>query len=319
MKYVGLQQQIARNNVYSILLLLGFPILILVATYTIIYFTSYDEVLMGRSVEVANETFINAIPFVLGGVGVWFLIAYFFNSKMIEFTSGSHTLERSSNMRVYNLTENLCMSVGMKMPKLQIIESNALNAFASGISEKTYTVTITRGLMERLNDKELEGVIAHELMHIRNKDVRLLVVSLIFVGIFSIIVQSVFRGILYGAMGGNRKRDDKDGGGGAMIVILIVSVVAYFISLLFKLALSRKREYMADSGAAQMTKDPLALASALRKISGNSNVSSVKNDDIKEMFIDNPPNESMGFLGGLGGLFSTHPPIEKRIQILEQF
>lgn len=321
MKYVGLQQQIARNNVYSILLLLGFPILILAATYTIVYFTSYDEVLMGRSVAVANETFINAIPFVLAGVAVWFLIAYFFNSKMIEFTSGSHTLERSSNMRVYNLTENLCMSVGMKMPKLQIIESNALNAFASGISEKTYTVTITRGLMERLDDKELEGVIAHELMHIRNKDVRLLIVSLIFVGIFSIIVQSVFRGILYGAMGGgNRKRDDKDGGGGgAMIVILIVSVVAYFISLLFKLALSRKREYMADSGAVQMTKDPLALASALRKISGNSNVSSVKNDDIKEMFIDNPPNDSMGFLGGLGGLFSTHPPIEKRIQILEQF
>jgi len=319
MKYVGLQQQIARNNVYSILLLLGFPALILVATYAIVYFTTYDEMLMGPSVALANETFINAVPFVLAGVGVWFLIAYFFNSKMIQFTSGSHTLERSSNMRVYNLTENLCMSVGMTMPKLQIIESNALNAFASGISEKTYTVTITRGLMERLNDKELEGVIAHELMHIRNKDVRLLVVSLIFVGIFSIIVQSVFRGILYGAMGGNRKRNDKDGGGGAMIVILIVSVVAYFISLLFKLALSRKREYMADSGAAQMTKDPMALASALRKISGNSNVSSVKNDDIKEMFIDNPPNDSMGFLGGLGGLFSTHPPIEKRIQILEQF
>jgi heat shock protein HtpX len=118
---------------------------------------------------------------------------------------------------------------------------------------------------------------------------------------------------------GGRRKNDKDSGGAAIIIILVISVVAYFLSLMFKLALSRKREYMADAGAAQMTKNPRALASALRKISGNSDVKNVKSDDVKEMFIDNPPKqESMGLMGGLGNLFSTHPPIDKRIQVLEQ-
>ena len=319
MKYVGLQEQITKNNTKSILLLLGFPTILLASTYAVIYFLNVNE-FGNYDVELTNQLFIKYVPFVLIGVGIWFAIAYFGHSAMINFASGSHTLERKSNMRVYNLTENLCMSVGMKMPKLQIIESSALNAFASGLNEKNYTVTLTRGIIEALDDDELEGVIAHELMHIRNKDVRLLIISLIFVGIFSLVVQMIFRGVLYGAIGGNRKKNDKDGGGAAVLIILLVSVVAYFLSLLFKLALSRKREYMADSGAAQMTKKPLALAGALRKISGNSKISEVKSDDIKEMFIENGPDEgAMGFLGGLGGLFSTHPPIEKRIHVLEQF
>jgi heat shock protein HtpX len=219
---------------------------------------------------------------------------------------------------VYNLTENLCMGIGMTMPKLQIIESDSLNAFASGINQKTYTVTLTRGILNSLDDSELEGVIAHELMHIRNKDVRLLIISIIFVGIFSFLIQFAFRSILYGSMFNNRK-NGKDNGAALMIVILLVSLVAYFLGLLFKFALSRKREYMADAGAAQMTKNPLALASALRKISGNADLSEVKSEDIQEMFIENPPGSSAGLLGDIGSFFSTHPPIEKRIQILEQF
>ncbi|MEY3084423.1 MAG: hypothetical protein RL037_603 [Bacteroidota bacterium] len=318
-EYIGLQQQIKRNNTRSILLLAGFPALILGAFYAIVAVGAKNE-LGNFDVQLANELFISGLPLVFISVGIWFLIAFFSHSTMINLATGAKTLERKENMRVYNLTENLCMSVGMKIPKLQIIESDALNAYASGISEKTYTVTLTRGIIDTLNDQELEGVIAHELMHIRNRDVRLLIISIIFVGIFSFIIQVAFRSLMYGALsGGNRRKDGKDNGAGLMLVILLVSLVAYFLSLLFKFALSRKREYMADAGAAQMTRNPLALASALRKISGNAEVEAVKSEDIQEMFIENPPGSTAGFLGEIGSLFSTHPPIDKRIKVLEQF
>ena len=318
MKYVGLQEQITSNNRKSVFLLLGFPGILIGAVYAVLMFTSYDEYGGGVDSSMTNDMFVQVIPYVLIGTGIWFLIAYLGHSAMIDYASGAKSIERKENMRVYNLTENLCMSTGMKMPKLKIIESDALNAFASGLNEKNYSVTLTRGIINKLDDDELEGVIAHELMHIRNNDVRLLVISIIFVGIFSLIIQIAFRSFLYGSMTRSRRKDK--GGGGIMIVILVVSIIAYFISLLFKFALSRKREFMADAGAAEMTRNPLALASALRKISGNSKIDDIKSDDVKEMFIENGPDEtSANFLGGLGGLFSTHPPIKERIQVLEQF
>ncbi|MDC1202775.1 M48 family metallopeptidase [Crocinitomicaceae bacterium] len=319
MKYVGLQEQITSNNRKSIFLLIGFPGVLLGAVYAVLMFASYNETGGGVDTHMANDMFIEAMPFVFIGTGIWFLIAYWGHSAMIDYASGSKTLERKENMRVYNLTENLCMAAGMKMPKLKIIETEALNAFASGLNEKNYSVTLTRGIINKLDDDELEGVIAHELMHIRNKDVKLLVISIIFVGIFSLIIQIAFRSLLYGSMTRSRRKDGK-GGGGLIIVILVVSLVAYLISLLFKFALSRKREFMADAGAAEMTRNPLALANALRKISGNSKIDSVKSDDVKEMFIDNGPDDtSSNFLGGIGGLFATHPPIKDRISVLEQF
>lgn len=319
MTYIGLDQQVRSNNFKSTLLLLAFPLLILVGVFAVTYIFNIDAD-GNPDMDAALESFIQTVPIVLAIVGVWFLIAFWGHSKMIDLATGSHTLERKENMRVYNLTENLCMSVGMKMPKLKIIESPSLNAFASGLTEKNYTVTLTRGIINHLNDEELEGVIAHELMHIRNKDVRLLVITIIFVGIFSVVVNVLFRTFLHSLFAGNRnKKSDGKGGGGAIIVVLIVAVVIYFLSIIFKFALSRKREYMADAGAAQMTRNPRALAMALRKISGNHHVE-VRNDDVQEMFIENRPDDnSMGFLGGIGNLFSTHPPIEKRIQLLEQF
>lgn len=319
MTYIGLDAQVRSNNFKSTLLLMGFPLLILLGVFAITYVFSIDAD-GNPQMDLALQSFLQSIPIVLIVVAVWFFIAFWGHSKMIDLATGSKTLQRKENMRVYNLTENLCMSVGMKMPKLKIIESPALNAFASGLTENSYTVTLTRGIINHLNDEELEGVIAHELMHIRNKDVRLLVITIIFVGIFSIVVNIAFRTFLHSLFANNRSRkSDGKGGGGAIIVVLIVAVVIYFLSIIFKFALSRKREYMADAGAAQMTRNPSALASALRKISGNHHVDT-KNDDVQEMFIENTPKDnSMGFLGGIGNLFSTHPPIEKRINLLEQF
>ncbi len=317
--FVGIQTQIRRNNTKSILLLIAFPLLILASVFAVVYLLNFytNE---NPDPAYAVDAFLDAIPFVLIAVSIWFIIAYFAHNKMISMATKSQPLERKENMRVYNLVENLCMSVGMKMPAVRIIESDALNAFASGLKQKDYTVTLTRGLIEKLDDDELEGVIAHELMHIRNKDVRLLVVTIIFVGIFAFVVQIAFRSFLYGGMGMNNRRRGKDSGGGQlMIIILVVAFLAYLISMIFKFALSRKREYMADSGAAEMTRKPWALASALKKIAPNHHVK-VRSEEVQQMFIENTPKDtSAGLFGGLGGLFSTHPPIEKRIKFLEQF
>ena len=307
MQYLGIRQQIARNNTKSILFLLAFPLLILVGAYVVLY------ILLDQDIERTNAQFLSIIPMVLIGVAVWFFISYFFHTQMIQSATHSRPLERRENMRVYNLTENLCMSVGMTMPKLYIIESDALNAFASGINEKTFAVTLTRGIINRLNDEELEGVIAHELTHIRNRDVRLLIVTIVFVGIFATIADFALRMLLNGSMSSSRSRkNDKGGGALVLLIILLVAGAIYFLSILFKLALSRSREYMADAGAVELTRNSLALASALKKISGHSTIREVQNDEVKELFID---YKAQGFFS----LFATHPPIEKRIQVLEQY
>ena len=307
MQYLGIRQQIARNNIKSILFLLAFPLLILVGAYVVLY------ILSDQDIERTNTQFLSIIPTVLIGVAIWFFISYFFHTQMIQSATHSRPLERQENMRVYNLTENLCMSVGMTMPKLYIIESDALNAFASGINEKTFAVTLTRGIINRLNDEELEGVIAHELTHIRNRDVRLLIVTIVFVGIFATIADFALRMLLNGSMSSSRNRkNDKGGGALVLLIILLVAGAIYFLSILFKLALSRSREYMADAGAVELTRNSLALASALKKISGHSTIREVQNDEVKELFID---YKAQGFFS----LFATHPPIEKRIQVLEQY
>lgn len=309
MKYVGLHAQISRNNTRSALLLIAFPLLIFVAVYAFCFFMFQPEW------EEVNYRFITYIPFVVAGVIIWFLIAFASHSSLIQMATNSQPLERKENMRIYNLTENLCMSVGMTMPKLYIIETDALNAFASGINEKTFAVTLTRGIIEKLDDRELEGVIAHELTHIRNKDVRLLIITIIFVGIFAFAVQMLFRSVLYGGAG-RRKNNGKDNGGAAILVMLAIAAVVYALSIVFKFALSRKREYLADAGAVEMTKNPDAMANALRKISGNSDIDA-KSDDVKQMFIDNSES-TKGFMASISGVFATHPPIEKRIAVLEQ-
>lgn len=309
MQYLGIQQQITRNNTKSVLFLLAFPLLILVGVYVVLY------VLSDQDIEQTNTQFLSVVPIILAGVGIWFVISYFFHTQMIQMATHSEPLERRDNKRVYNLTENLCMSVGMTMPKLYIIESDALNAFASGINEKTFAITLTRGIINRLNDEELEGVIAHELTHIRNRDVRLLIVTIVFVGIFATIADLALRMLLNG--GGNmfssrNRKNDKGGGAMLLLIILLVAGAIYFLSILFKLALSRSREYMADAGAVELTHNSMALANALRKISGHSTLKEVGNDEVKELFID---YKAEGFFS----LFATHPPIEKRIQVLEQY
>ena len=307
MKYVGIQTQIDRNNRMSILLLLLFPCILLGMVYVFIAVVSY---LNGGYYDNAGE-WVSEIS--------WNDVN---NTSIIANATNARPLERRENPRVYNIVENLCMTCGMDMPQINIVHDNMLNAFASGINKKTYTVTVTTGLLNLLNDDELAGVIGHELTHIRNRDTRLLITSIIFVGIVSTIMSMVVRMLFNHMMFGGNSRDSKRNGAGAVVIMLVglvCCIIAYFFTLLTRFAISRKREYMADAGGAELCGNPLALASALKKISGAPGLQDVKREDVAQLFIIKPHAFSDGIQGFFNSMFATHPDTAKRIQVLEQF
>jgi len=298
-----------------------FPVVFFGLTWLFFFFTSLgqehnfaQEQGQYNLFESVNFSFLRTIPWVTIGVMIWFAIAWFSHTAMINAATNSKPLERNENKRIYNLVENLCISRGMTMPKVNIIEDDSLNAFASGISQKTYSVSLSRGIINKLNDQELEAVIAHELTHIRNRDVRLLIISIVFVGIFAFIAETMFRSMRFGSL----SRGKKGSGGAGVIIALLLALLGYLIASLFRFALSRKREYLADAGSAELTRNPLALASALRKISGDPVIEAVKRNDVAQMFIENPQAEVKNSSVSFSTLFATHPPIAKRIEILEQ-
>lgn len=337
MRYVGMHTQIMRNNRLTIMLLILFPVIILGMVWVFLALVNYFEygeydqygnIVHQLDTKEVNICFMNTIPWVIVGVGIWFTIAYFANTAMVRAATGARPLTRKENPKIYNIVENLCMTCNMDMPKINIVDDPQLNAFASGIDKNSYTVTLTTGIIDRLNDDELAGVIAHELTHIRNHDTRLLITSIIFVGIvstiMSLVIQMMYNAFWFGGLS-SRSSDDEDnrGNGLSMIAVFIIGAlccaVAYFFTLLTRFAISRKREYMADAGGAELCGNPLALASALRKISGDPGLNNVKRDDIAQLFIIHPQHFAPGMMNFFNSLFSTHPDTKKRIEILEQF
>lgn len=312
------------------LLLAAFPTIILVLVWVFLAALGWltaTPVDYGATTRIdwqlVNERFLHALPWVVGIVGVWFAIAYFFNAEMVSHAVHAQPISRKDNPRVYNIVENLCIACNMPMPRVCIVHDPQLNAFASGINERTYAVTLTTGIIDRLDDEELAGVIGHELTHIRNHDTKLLITSIVFVGIISTVmalsVRMLYHGVLHAAFRSNKKNN---GAAGALIVLLIavvLSFVAYIFTLLTRFAISRKREYMADAGGAELCGNPLALASALRKISANPGLDHVQRADVAQLFICRPDEMEQGIMGFVDSLFSTHPDPKKRIAILEQF
>ncbi len=329
MKYVGLYTQQVRNNSKSVLLLIMFPTILLILVFAFFVIMERMEVpdaIYFDWTEVMGN-FLVALPIVIGVVVIWFLIAYKCNTSMIRNATGARTLERRENPRVYNIVENLTIACGMPMPKVNVIDTPELNAFASGIDDDSYTVTVTTGICDMLDDDELAGVIGHELTHIRNRDTRLLIVSIIFVGIMATISSLAIR-LLWNTFiyGGGRRRSSSNGKGNSgvaiIVVLLIVAVLAavgYFFTMLTRFAISRKREYMADAGGAELCGNPLALASALRKISADPALRDVDREDVAQLFIIHPQQLTSSFSGFFNSLFSTHPSTESRIAYLEQF
>ena len=342
MKYVGIQTQIWRNNRNTVLLLLLFPVILLgmvlgtIMVLDWLGFFCWDGVcapgLQATTFhwDVIWPYFLDAMPYTLGVTAIWFIIAYFSNTAIIRHATHARPLERKENVRVYNIVENLCIAGGIEMPKINIVEDPNLNAYASGIDINSYTITLTTGIINALDDTELSAVVGHELTHIKNRDTRLMVVCIVFVGIFSMTVNVLLR-ILSSMWRSPRPRTRRknDGAGAGIVLVLIIALVwatiGYFFSTLTRLAISRKREYVADAGAAELCGDPLALASALRKISENPGLATVKRDDVAQLYIIHPDEEydnDMGLKGLVAKaniLFCTHPDTPERIKLLEQF
>ena len=269
-------------------------------------------------VRKALQDLIWASPYATLGTAAWIVIAYFFNQSLIDAVTGGQEVTRKEQPRLYNILENLCISRGITMPKLKVTDDEALNAFASGLNEKQYSITVTSGLLDRLNDKEVEAVLGHELTHIRNGDVRMMVIAVIIAGVIGFFAELLFRTMFQGGWrwgGGRSSSSDNDrgrGGGGAAIVIAIALVAAaWLLSVVIRLALSRQREYLADAGSVELTKDPDAMISALRKIEGRGELQGATSA-VMEMCIDNPRE-------GFADLFATHPSVDSRVAALVQY
>ena len=310
----GLYSHIQSNKRRSIALLAGLFLLVYVLTYAgallgeALSINAPPAVLMQRAL---SDT-IAAAPFATIGTIIWIAIAYRFHQSMIDAVTGAREVSRQEAPRLYNLLENLCISRGITMPKLKVADDPALNAFATGMNEKQYAITVTSGLIGRLNDAELESVLGHELTHIRNGDVRMLVIAVIIAGAISFFAELVFRLVLRGGIGFRRGGDRRGGGAGVAILIAFALIaLAWVLSLVIRFALSRSRELLADAGSVELTKNPDAMISALRKIEGRGELASAPSA-VMEMCIDNPREE-------FSDLFATHPPIEQRIAAIIKF
>lgn len=303
---VGLKTHIWNNNLKSIMLLVLYPFLLTGIVWACAFLVG--GMATGRPDDVAPAFASNIVyaywPMILTVCVIWFLIAWFFNTSMIRKLAHSHPVTRLEEPELYNLLENLSITAGIPTPRLEIIESHARNAFASGIDQKTYAVTVTRGLMNSLSKDELEAVLAHEVTHIINRDVRLLIVTVIFTGMVGFFAQLAWSNLRYGMVfsGGSGKNK----GAGMLIMLGIVAVlwVGYMATLLMRFALSRRREFMADAGAVELTKNPSAMMRALMRIAGRDQIPGAP-ADISQMCIEN----SSPFFG----MFATHPPIDRRI------
>ena len=254
-----------------------------------------------------------AAPWAPLGTALWILIAYKFHQSMIDAVTGGREVTRQAEPRLYNLLENLCISRGITMPKLKVIEDGSLNAFATGMNEKQYSITVTSGLINSLDDAEIESVLGHELTHIRNGDVRMLVIAVIIAGVIAFFAELVFRLMFQGGLSwrSNRSSGDRKGAGVAILIAVALIAVAWILSIVIRFALSRQREYLADSGSVELTKNPDAMISALRKIEGRGELPGATSA-VMEMCIENPR-------GGFSNIFDTHPPIDARVAALVKF
>jgi heat shock protein HtpX len=312
----GLYTHIQSNKRRSIALLTGLFFLVYLMTFAGALAgeaMTYDNVPLDYLVNTALRDLIPALPWVTGGTVLWILIAYKFHQSMIDAVTGGREVTRQEQPRLYNLLENLCISRGITMPKLKIADSDSLNAFATGMNEKQYSITVTAGLLQRLNDAEMEAVLGHELTHIRNGDVRLLVIAVVIAGVISFFAELVFRLLFRGGLSMRSRRSERGGGGAAAAIVIAVTliVVAWLLSIVIRFALSRKREFLADAGSVELTKNPDAMIVALRKIEGRGELPGATSA-VMEMCLDNPRQD-------FSNLFDTHPSIEARVNAIVKF
>jgi heat shock protein HtpX len=310
----GLYTHIQANKRRSVALLIGLFLLVYLMVYAGALLSeafTYDaapDVLRRWAFTDA----LYAAPFATVGTALWILIAYKFHQSMIDAVTGGRDVSRREQPRLYNVLENLCISRGIAMPKLKVIDDDGLNAFATGMNDKQYAITVTSGLIRNLDDAEIESVLGHELTHIRNGDVRLLVIAVVIAGVVSFFAELVYR-LLFQVRWSSGRSDGRKGGGAGIVILIALALiaVAWVLSIVIRFALSRKREFLADAGSVELTKNPDAMISALRKIEGRGELPGAASA-VMEMCIDNPRE-------GFSNIFDTHPSVDARVAALVKF
>lgn len=308
----GLYSHIRANKIRSAFLLAGLFLLVYVLVFAgalVAEAWLQPGLSLNRIIWLAQRDFWQSAPFATIGAIIWIVIAYHFHQAMIDSLTDSESVTRKDEPRLYNLLENLCVARGIPMPKLKIMHSDALNAFATGLNQRQYSITVTTGLIDRLSDAEMEAVLGHELTHIRNGDVRMMVIAMVIAGVVSFFGEMLFRMFTQGGLRyrSSSSSNDRKGGGAVAAILIAVALimVAWLLSLVVRLALSRSREYLADAGAVELTKNPDAMISALRKIENRGELPGSPSA-VMEMCIDNPRT-------GFSDLFATHPSIDARV------
>ncbi len=260
----------------------------------------------------------------LGYIGIAFivsgftsLISYYFSDRIVLSISGARPADRKRDFAFYTVTENLCIGAGLPMPKLYVIDDSAPNAFATGRNPDHAVVCTTTGLLDKLNRTELEGVIAHELSHIKNYDMLLMSIVAVLVGTIALLGDWFLRISWHARRGSDRKSGQLDAI--FMILGLVFAILSPIIAQLIQLAISRRREFTADASAIAITRQPQGLITALQKISSDHDPLEAANKATAHLYFANPFKEkARGAVGWFSGLFNTHPPVESRIQALKQ-
>lgn len=245
--------------------------------------------------------------------GLMNFVSYFWSDKIVLTISGAKPILEKDHKELYRTVENLCIAAGLPTPKIYILEDSAPNAFATGRDPKHAVICFTTGILQKLNKQELEGVTAHELSHIGNRDTLVMTVVSVLVGTIALLSDWFLRSMWYGG----RHSDDRDNRSGAILALIAIlaAILAPIVATLIQLAVSRRREFLADASGVLLTRYPEGLASALLKISSDKEPLEAANRGTAHLYIVNPLKGKTA-VGWLAGLFNTHPPIEERVSIL---
>jgi len=296
-------EQIARNKWKSLFLILFFLAFIFLLAWLFGELTGWGP--QGLILAV-----IIAVAMTFG--------SYYASDKIVLAISRAKPVEKEDYPYLYNVVEGLAIAAGLPKPRCYIIDDTAPNAFASGRNPKNSVIVVTKGLLEKMNRVELEGVIAHEMSHIKNYDVLVQTLAVVMVGVIALLSDWLRRSFFWGGAGGRGKRSSKGGGSAAAILAVVGLVLAIFaplIAQLIRFAISRKREFLADANGAFLTRYPPGLASALRKIASDTEPLEAANKATAHLYIVNPLKD---IKGTVNKMFSTHPPVEERIAALEK-
>ncbi len=297
---LNIYEQVDRNKRKSALIIILFILFIVATTYVMVNALGYNLSIVGVALIIS---------------GLMSFASYYWSDKIILSLSKARPASRTKDFNFYTVTENLCMAARMPKPKLYVIDDTAMNAFATGRDPKHAVVVATTGLLKKLNRTELEGVVAHELSHVRNYDIRLMGIVTILVGIVTLLADWFLR---VGRRTGSGDSDNKQFAAAFFVAGLVLALLSPIIANLIKLAISRRREFLADASAARLTKFPEGLALALEKISKDKQPLEAANKATAHLYISNPLKNRRDSIKWFSSLFNTHPPVKQRLQALRQ-